>query len=76
MSSYIVSRLLVWITVIQWRAKKVLVVIKVPGEELDRSSNCAEKVFAQMGHGSLLDESSELEFLPEFFQLKETFLGS
>ena len=35
----------------------------MPGEELDHRSNCAEKVFYWMGHGSLVGEINNVEFL-------------
>ena len=46
-------------------------VLKAPGEEVDRISNCAENVSAWMGHGGLVGGSKNLELLPEFRQFKE-----
>ena len=51
-------------------------VLKVPGEELDWSSNCVDILFDIMGHRSLVDVSSNRELLMEFCQLKENLFGS
>ena len=43
--------------------RKRRVVLKVPGEEIDRRINRTAKVFARMDHGVLVSESSNLELL-------------
>ena len=69
------SRTLDCLKVIYWCGKKVWAILKVPGEELDWISKSTEKVFAQIKHGRLVHEIINLEFLPEFHQLKEKIFG-
>ena len=71
MSSGSISSVIVWLKVIRWCGKKVHMVLKVKAEDLYRISNCVEKVFSLMEHIKFLGVSSNLEFLPEFQELKE-----
>ena len=50
-------------------------VLKFTSEYLECSSNCAQKVFAQMSHNGLVLEISIVELLPELLQLEETNFG-
>ena len=49
-------------------------VLKATDEELQRSSNFWQRVFARMGRGGLVVGISILEFLPEFLQLEYQYL--
>ena len=55
----------IW-TDIQVCGRMGLVILKVPSEDLERNSNCTQKVFDWMRHGGLVVGSSILEFLTEF----------
>ena len=68
-------RVLVWIKVIQWCGKKLWVVLKLPGEERYWTINRPYKLFVHTGNGGLIGESSNLELLPEFRQIKEHNFG-
>ena len=57
---------LVCFKMIQCCVGKILVFLMVPVEDLDWSSNLAEKVFSTMEHGCLVVGRSNLEFLTEF----------
>ena len=57
---------LVCFKMIQCCVGKILVFLMVPVEDLDWSSNLAEKGFFQMGSGGLVGGCRNLEFLPEF----------
>ena len=48
---------------------------EAPDRELDWISNRVEKVFYQMGHVTLVGGGRNLEFLPEFCQLKKHSFG-
>ena len=65
------SSVLVQIKVNQWSGNKVRVLINDPGEQFDRRSNYADKVFAWMGHGILVGGGRNLEFLLEFRYFKD-----
>ena len=43
-----------------------LVVLKVPGDDLEWGGNSAHKDFSQVRNGGLIAESIIFEFLPEF----------
>ena len=63
---------------IQRCGRKLRVVLKVLGEDLDWGSNYVEKVFFQMGHIRFVGGSNNLEFLPEFHHMEENcfdFIG-
>ena len=70
-SSCSCSSAIVWIKANQWCGKKMILDLKVSGEDFDWSSNRVQKAFDRMGHGRLVGGGSNLEFLPEFCQLKE-----
>ena len=48
----------------------LLVVLKVPDEGLEWSSNCMQKIFSWMGHGVLVVGRIIIEFQLEFLHLK------
>ena len=64
-----------WIE-IQGCGRMRLVVLKVPGEDLEWSSNCMQKVFYWMRHGVFLLGSSIVELIFEFLHMEEHFFGS
>ena len=49
--------------------------MKVPIEELYQRSNFLEKLFAWIGHRSMVGGSSNIDFLPEFRQIREHCFG-
>ena len=50
-------------------------VLKLPSEEIDRISNCAEKVFDWIGHGNLVSGRINLGLLPDLRKLGENCFG-
>ena len=64
----------IWI-MIQGCVRMVLVVLKVPCEDLEWIHNCKQKLFARMRHGGFIFGSSIVEFLSEFLHLEEHCFG-
>ena len=54
----------------------VLVVLEVPGEDLDWIINHKHKVLSWMMHGRLVVSSSVVKFLTDIPQLEDPYLGS
>ena len=69
------SSIIAWIMIIQQCGRKGRLVLKVPVKDIDQRSNPVEKVFVCMRHGALVSESSNLEFLPKFFQFQDNRFG-
>ena len=46
-----------------------MVALKIPGDDLERGGNRAQKEFSQVRHCGLIVGSSILEFMPELLYL-------
>ena len=64
----------IWIE-IQGCGRIVLVVLKVPDEDLDWSINRKQKVLSWMRHSGFVVGRSIVEFLSEFFHLEKHCFG-
>ena len=64
----------IWVE-IQGCVRMRLVILNLPGEDLEHSSNHTQKVFSRMKHVSLVVGNIILEFLPEFLHLEEHCFG-
>ena len=64
----------IWID-IQGCVNMVLVILKVPGEDLEWSGNLTQKLFSWMSHSSLVVGIIIIEFLYEFLHLEEHRFG-
>ena len=58
----------VWIEIHGYR-RMGMVVLKIPGDDLERGGNRAQKEFSRVRHCGLIVGSSILEFMPELLYL-------